>query len=91
LADVNESPQELLKRIKHCIELGITTFDCADIYGGIEHVCEAMFGKALALAPELRASIEIVSKCGIVCPSDSVSVKHYDLSKNYILTRVNER
>lgn len=73
------------------MELGITTFDCADIYGGIEHVCETMLGKALALAPELRDGMEIVTKCGIVCPSDSVNVKHYDLSQNYIIKRVNER
>ena len=91
MADVNESPLELLKRVKHCLDLGITTFDCADIYGGIDHVCEEMLGKALALAPELRAGMEIVSKCGIVCPSQQVNVKHYDLSSKYILERVDQR
>jgi predicted oxidoreductase len=49
-----------------------------------------MLGKALSLAPELRAGMEIVSKCGIVCPSHQVNVKHYDLSTNYILGRVNQ-
>src|SRR6476661_5026523 len=34
--------------------------------------------------------MEIVTKCGIVCPSDLVNVKHYDLSQAYIEKRVAE-
>ena len=69
----------------------ILTVDCADIYGGGEgHVCEVAFGSALALKPSLRSSMQLVTKCGIVVPSQDVAVKHYDTSKEYIQRRVSE-
>lgn len=67
----------------------------ADIYGGVTHVCERLFGQALALDPSIRSRIQLVSKCGIVCPSTNgdrvvTETKHYDLSVEYILKRVEE-
>lgn len=53
----------LLDFIHQCLDLGITTFDHADIYGS--YTVEALFGKALAAEPSLRNRIEIVTKCGI--------------------------
>ena len=45
LADgVDKSSLTALKKIKLCIELGITTFDHADIYG--DYRCEALFSAA---------------------------------------------
>jgi predicted oxidoreductase len=57
------STAKLLGFIEKSIELGLTTFDHADIYG--LYTCEAMFGKALAEKPGLRSEMEIISKCGI--------------------------
>lgn len=63
LMDWNMSAQELIGFIESHLELGITTVDHADIYGG--YLCEAAFGEALKRAPQLRERLEIVTKCGI--------------------------
>ncbi|KAJ3206559.1 hypothetical protein HDU67_008095 [Dinochytrium kinnereticum] len=81
------TPEVVLDRIRRCLSLGITTFDAADIYGGGEgHVCEKLFGEALALDPTLRPHMQIISKTGIRCLG--VSVKHYDLTQEYIVAQV---
>ena len=67
------------EKIDACLESGITTFDHADIYG--LYTCEGLFGAALAESPGLRDKMEIVTKCGILCPCDAlpdVDVKHYN-------------
>jgi len=74
-----------LKKIKLCLDLGITTFDHADIYG--DYRCEALFGEALKLDPGLKHKMQIVSKCGIKLISSQYparSVKHYDTSAAHI-------
>ncbi|HCD6217690.1 TPA: aldo/keto reductase family oxidoreductase [Enterobacter hormaechei] len=63
LMDWNMSPVQLADFIEEHLELGITTVDHADIYGGYQ--CEAAFGEALKRAPALRERMEIVTKCGI--------------------------
>ena len=57
------SVSQRLQLIEQCIELGVTTFDHADIYGGGE--VELRFGEALANKSELKHKIQIVTKCGI--------------------------
>ncbi len=89
LADWNQSKEDTLSLIQHNIENGITTFDHADIYGS--YTCEALFGDSLALLPSLREKMEIVTKCGIVLPSDNRpehQTHHYNTSKKHILTSV---
>ena len=86
LRDWNLSDQELLKLIEQVLELGITSFDHADIYGN--YTCEAYFGRALALKPSLRDQMELISKCGIRLNTDAnpeLDVKIYDYSFNYII------
>lgn len=87
LADWNYSDKEVIGLIEHCLELGITTFDHADIYGS--YTCEALFGKALQQKPELRHRMEIVTKCGIVLESpnrpDNKS-HHYNTRKKHIIS-----
>ena len=81
------APQKRLAWIQGCLDLGITTFDHADIYGG--YSCEALFGEALALQPALRQNMQLVSKCGIrlVSPNRPTNtIKHYDTGRNYIVT-----
>lgn len=86
LADWKLSPQELLTLTEQCIELSITSFDHADIYGN--YSCEALFGDALKLKPELRENIQIISKCGIKLNTDRFperKLKVYDYSYDYIM------
>ncbi|MCT4783609.1 MULTISPECIES: aldo/keto reductase [Exiguobacterium] len=88
LAEWDMSPQERLAFIESCIELGITTFDHADIYGG--YTCEGLFGEALRLKPELRDQIEIVTKTGIKLTGDfnpGQAINHYDTTKTHIINQ----
>jgi len=61
------APRELLRRLQLCAELGITTIDTAEIYGGYR--VEEALGEALRLDPGLRSKLQIVSKCGIYVPN----------------------
>ncbi len=86
LAEWDMSPQERLTFIEQCIELGITTFDHADIYGG--YTCEGLFGEALRLNPSLRDQIEIVTKTGIKLTGSfnpGQTINHYDTTKEHII------
>lgn len=89
MGDWDWSPQERLRWIEQCVELGVTTFDHADIYGG--YTVEQLFGEALALAPSLRAKIQLVTKCGICLTTPNRPahrVKHYDTSFEHIVSSV---
>jgi predicted oxidoreductase len=68
-----------------CIELGITTFDHADIYGG--YTTEADFGSAFVQSGIPRNQVQFISKCGIQYPSEQrpLKVKHYQYDRAYIL------
>ena len=63
------SKEQLLQLIEQCLEMGITTFDHADIYGNF--TCEEIFGEALKLNPKIREKMEIVTKTGIVFKSNN--------------------
>ncbi|UFU00301.1 aldo/keto reductase family oxidoreductase [Radiobacillus kanasensis] len=89
LNEWNHTPEDTLDLMEYCLELGITTFDHADIYGGFLN--EELFGKVLALKPELRSKMELVTKCGIVFKSPrrpQHKSHHYDTSKKHILESV---
>lgn len=76
---------ELIDFIEACLELGITTFDHADIYGSYEN--EGIFGKALKERPDLRGKMELVSKCGICLPVESRpehEIQHYNTTAGHI-------
>lgn len=88
LAEWELSPQERLTLIEQCLELGITTFDHADIYGG--YTCEGLFGEALRLKPTLRDQMEIVTKTGIKLTGDfnpGQSLNYYDTTKSHIIAQ----
>lgn len=79
------TPQQLNRYLNELVERGITTMDHADIYGG--YSCEGIFGEALKLSPQLREQMEIVTKCGIVLPSERIHEAdghRYDHSKHHI-------
>ena len=89
LANWELSSRELLKLTEQCLELGVTSFDHADIYGN--YTCESLFGDALALKPSLRQNMEIISKCGIKLMSDKYperKLKTYDYSYEHIVNSV---
>jgi predicted oxidoreductase len=86
LLEWNLDAHALRDWIAACVDMGLTTFDHADIYGGYQ--CEAAFGAALALDPLLRAKLQLVTKCGIALIKDTRpdhNVKHYNTSRAHIL------
>lgn len=86
LASWRLSDAEILDLIHACLDLGITTFDHADIYG--DYTCEALFGNALARRPSLRDRMQLVTKCGIKLVSANRPehrIKHYDTSQQHII------
>jgi len=87
--DINTSSKHISNKVNLCLDQGITSFDQAAVYG--LYSAEALFGEVLKVNPSLRQKIEIVSKCGIVNPSDryaGVSVSHYDTSREHIFNSV---
>ncbi|HSP47602.1 MAG TPA: aldo/keto reductase [Clostridiaceae bacterium] len=86
LQDWKMSSEELLKFVEGVMDLGITTIDTADIYGGF--TCEEAFGEALKLKKGLREKLTIVTKCGIVFPCakrPQYKSHHYDNSRQHIV------
>lgn len=78
------SPAALLDLMKYHLDLGVTTIDHADIYGGYQ--CEEAFGNALRLEPSLRDRMEIVSKCGIALTAKPEhTLNHYNTGKAHII------
>ncbi|MBJ7537745.1 aldo/keto reductase [Marinomonas transparens] len=87
----NMSASERLGFIEACLDFGVTTLDHADIYG--DYQCEVLFGEALKLKPALRDKMEIVTKCGILLPSDNrpdIAVHRYDYRAKHILESVDQ-
>ena len=79
MLETKPTPQEINRRLRFCLDLGITTIDTAEIYGLYE--VERLLGAALALSPGLRNKLEIVTKAGIYVPSSSypdLRTAHYD-------------
>ena len=77
--------------IERCLDLGVTSFDHADIYGG--YGVESLFGDALRLQSSLRERMEIISKCGIKLVSPQRpqhTIQHYDTSAAHITASVEE-
>ncbi|RNL88719.1 aldo/keto reductase [Sinomicrobium pectinilyticum] len=81
---------EMEKRIHHCLENGITTFDHADIYGG--YTTEEEFGKAYAKSNIAREDIRLISKCGIqyVRENRNNRIKHCNYTADYIVETVGQ-
>jgi predicted oxidoreductase len=81
MLDHGSSIQDINRRLNRCLDLGITTIDTAEIYGG--YAVEAALGEALSLSPGLREKLEIVTKADIYIPTKDHPerrVAHYDAS-----------
>jgi predicted oxidoreductase len=91
MADWQWSVAERVRWIEGCIEMGVTSFDHADIYGGYQ--VERLFGDALAASGTLRSRMQLVSKCGIKLVNaarPAHRVKHYDTSSQHIIASAEE-
>jgi predicted oxidoreductase len=83
------SVEQRVAFIERCLELGVTSFDHADIYGG--YGVESLFGDALRLQPSLRARMQLITKCGIKLVSPQRpqhTIQHYDTSAAHIVASV---
>ena len=77
------------KIVNFCLELGINTFDHADIYGGYQ--CEELFGNVLKQKSFKREDIVLFTKCGINVPHSSrpgVRIKYVDTSAAHIVESI---
>ena len=78
------STAQMQALFEEALDIGITTFDHADIYGG--YTTEVEFGKAFHASSIEREKVQFISKCGIQFPSElrPLPVKHYDYSPKHI-------
>lgn len=86
MAEWQMNSQQIADWVKGCLDVGITTFDHADIYGS--YTCEKLFGDALAGKSYLRQKMELVTKCGIKLVSlnrPQHRLHSYDTSKVHII------
>lgn len=76
--------------VNRLLDLGITTFDHADIYG--DYRVEEQFGKVLAKDKCLRTNLQLITKCGIKLLSEKFpnrQIKYYDYSREHLINSVN--
>ena len=86
LPDWGLSAAELARWTHGVLDLGVTTVDLADIYGG--YTVEESFGAALREAPGLRDRLHLVTKCNIKLKSERrpEHTRHvYDSSAAHII------
>jgi predicted oxidoreductase len=89
LADWQMHSAELAGLIESCLSCGITTFDHADVYG--DYRSETLFGAALAESRIDRASVQLVTKCGIKLLSanrPAHRAKSCDTSREHLIASV---
>lgn len=87
--EVKNTSSTMESVINLCLELGINTFDHADVYGSYQ--CEELFGEVIAKKSFKREDIVLFTKCGLLLPNASnpdVRVKHYNTSREHILKSV---
>jgi predicted oxidoreductase len=87
--EVANAADEMERIVRLCLDLGINTFDHADIYGSYQ--CEELFGNVIRKMGVRREELVLFTKCGlrITHPSEpGVRVRHYDLSRGHLLESV---
>ena len=89
-AEGENSVSTMEEIINLCLDLGINTFDHADVYGGYQS--EELFGKVIQQKSFKRENIVLFTKCGLLKTSANrpdVRVLHYNTSREHILKSVN--
>ena len=87
--DIATTSATMERIINLCLELGINTFDHADIYGNYE--CEELFGQVISQKSFKREDLVLFTKCGINLPHPThpeYRIKHYDTSREHIINSV---
>jgi predicted oxidoreductase len=87
--EVDNTAATMEKIVNLCLELGINTFDHADVYGSWKS--EEVFGKVLAQRSFKREDIVLFTKCGLNIPNPGnpdIRIKHYNTSKEHIVQSV---
>ncbi|MDT0606473.1 aldo/keto reductase [Croceitalea rosinachiae] len=83
------STREIIDLMNYCLELGISSFDHADIYG--DYGTESDFGKAFAQCGIKRSDIQLITKCGIQMINHRKNkVAHYQYDSAYITWSVEQ-
>ncbi len=84
----NLNTSQMATIIETYLEIGITVFDHADIYGG--HTTEEAFGAAFKTTGINRDQVQFISKCGIKypAPNRNYALKHYDYSRAHLIFSV---
>ena len=78
------SKPQMIDLMNYCLEIGITTFDHADIYG--DYGTEKAFGDAFNESGIGRSNIQLISKCGIQMTNGrDNAVAHYQYDAAYII------
>ncbi|MCB0496000.1 MAG: aldo/keto reductase [Cyclobacteriaceae bacterium] len=75
--------------VNGCLDMGLTAFDHADIYG--DYTSEAQFGELLKENSSLRSQLHLITKCGIKMMAENRPdhhIKSYDSSANHIISSV---
>lgn len=81
----NDLPQKMEEIFNLCLDLGINTFDHADIYGNYR--CEEEFGKILQNSSVKREDVVLFTKCGLCEPHPSrpsIKTRYLDSSAKHI-------
>ncbi len=80
------STSQMSEMIDYCYNLGLSTFDHADIYG--HYSTEEAFGLAFQKTGIQRDKIQLISKCGIKYPGERTAfkIKHYDYDSAYVIS-----
>lgn len=89
LVDWGYNDSEMETFTKKLLDIGVTTFDHADIYGN--YSCEKIFGRILKNNTTLRNNLQLITKCGIKLLSDSFperKIKYYNYSYKHIIDSV---
>ncbi len=88
--DTSANGEETMERIVNlCLELGINTFDHADVYGGYQS--EELFGNVMKKRSFKREDVVLFTKCGVLLPHTNrpeIRVKYYDTSARHITASV---
>jgi predicted oxidoreductase len=87
--DLKQSQMERI--IDLCLELGINTFDQADIYGNYH--CEELFGKVLRERSVKRDDVILFTKSGLCLPEYSkpdIRVKHRNSSPEHLVASLEQ-
>lgn len=89
-ADAGMKGPKLLNFVEQCMDMGVTAFDHAPVYGG--YTCEEIFGEAvLKKKPGLRRGMELVTKTGIVLPGRNGNrTIYYESTRREIIKELEE-